>query len=94
MGYRKKLLKATGLIVILLAGLLVLFPKQTLVIGLVVGGKIIAPEASAILAHYCFGDGSTLYLSPAYLRRSPVVLRSIKNLKDGEVYNTPQKLDR
>lgn len=69
---------------VFLLWILILFPKQTAVICFIIGGKIIFPEASAVLAHYCFGNGDTLHLSPDYLRRSPVFLRSIKGLKEGE----------
>jgi len=73
------------MVLVLLAGSFALFPRQSIVIGLILGGKIVAPEGSAILAHYCFGNGDTLHLSSSYLCNSPVVLRSVKNLKEGEV---------
>lgn len=74
------------LVFLLLVGLFVIiFPRQSAVIVFIIGGKLVAPEASAVLAHYCFGNGDTLHLSPDYLRRSTVVLRSIRGLKEGEV---------
>lgn len=76
--------KITALASLLLVGLFIVFPRQSIVIALIIGGKIIAPEASAILAHYCFGNGDTLRISPDYLRRSPVVLQSINGLRKGE----------
>ena len=72
-------------IAVLLLVLFVIFPRQSAVIALIIGGRVVAPEASAILSHYCFGNGDTLLLSAAYVRRSPVVLRSLAGLKTGEV---------
>lgn len=51
---------------------------------MIIGGFFIAPEASQILRHYCFGDGSNLYLKSDYIKQSPVVLKQIKTLKIGE----------
>lgn len=74
------------LLFLLISGILaVLFPKQAIVLSFIIGGELVAPEASAVLAHYCFGHGDTLQLAPAYISQSPVVLRNIKNLKEGEV---------
>ncbi len=77
--------KIIALSLLLLVGLFIVFPRQSTVIALIIGGKIVAPEASAILAHYCFGNGDTLRLSPDYLSRSAVVLRSINGLQKGEI---------
>jgi hypothetical protein len=64
--------------------LALIFYKKSLVILMIIGGYFIAPEASQILRHYCFGDGSNLYLKPDYIKESPVVLKQIKTLKIGE----------
>lgn len=62
----------------------ILFPKKAMVISFILGGKVVAPEASAILSHYCFGDGDTLYLKSDYIKNSPVVKRALKGLKVGQ----------
>lgn len=72
------------IIILLLMGLVLLFPRKAVVIALIVGGKVIAPEASSVLSHYCFGNGDTLYLKADYIKTSPVVLKSIKGLKIGQ----------
>jgi len=56
--------------------------------GVAVGGAaywLNAPEASKIIWHYCYGDGSQLVIDPVYIKASPVVLRAIPTLKDGEI---------
>lgn len=68
-----------------LVTLVAIFPRQTLVLTLIAGGKLIAPEGSAILTHYCFGNGDTLQLSPDYIRQSPVVLRALRTLSEGGI---------
>jgi hypothetical protein len=65
-------------------GIVIIYPQKAVVIGLILGGKIIAPEASEVLSHYCFGNGDTLYLNSDCLKTSPVVLKSIKDLKIGQ----------
>jgi hypothetical protein len=67
-----------------MGALALLFYKKSLVILMIIGGYFIAPEASQILRHYCFGDGSDIYLNPDYIKESPVVLKQIKTLKIGE----------
>lgn len=47
-------------------------------------GAIFFPEASKILRHYCFGDGSTLYLKSNYIKHSPVVKRKLSKMKVGQ----------
>ena len=81
-----KIIKTVALLFLPVLGILViLFPKQVIVLSFIIGGKVIAPEASAVLAQYCFGHGDTLQLAPDYIRNSPVVLRSLRNLREGEV---------
>jgi hypothetical protein len=62
-----------------------LFPKKAMVLGIMAGGKFVAPEASDILYHYCFGNGDTLIWQPEYIKRSPVILSSIKGMREGEI---------
>jgi len=54
------------------------------VLGIITGGYIIAPEASSIVAHYCFGNGDTLYLDPNYIQQSKVVQQQLSKMKVGE----------
>lgn len=51
---------------------------------MIIGGKIVAPEASVILSHYCFGNGDTLFLKPDYFEKSPVVKKAIIGMRTGE----------
>ena len=46
--------------------------------------KITAPEGSAILQHYCFGDGTDLLLESNYLPNSPVIKSELKKMRIGE----------
>ena len=68
----------------LLLGVVLIYPRKAAVIALIIGGKVIAPEASAVLSHYCFGNGDTLYLNADYVKTSPVVLKSMQGLKTGQ----------
>lgn len=54
---------------------------------LILGGKIISPEGSQILDHYCSGNGDTLFLDPSYIKKSPVVLREIEGMREGQTKN-------
>ena len=72
------------IIFLLLLGVVLIFPRKAAVIALIMGGKVIAPEASAVLSHYCFGNGDTLHLNADYVKTSPVVLKSIQDLKIGQ----------
>ena len=51
---------------------------------MMVWGAVFYPEASAILRHYCFGDGEALWLSNSYIRKSPVVVKACATLKEGD----------
>lgn len=73
-----------GIFISLLIILALIFPKKALVISLIIGGKLVAPEASTILTHYCFGNGDTLNLKTDYVKESPVVLKNIATMKTGE----------
>ncbi len=46
--------------------------------------KITAPEGSAILQHYCFGDGTDLVLESDYLPYSPVIKSELKKMRIGQ----------
>ena len=46
--------------------------------------KITAPEGSAILQHYCFGNGEDLELKSDYIPNSPVVLSELKKMRIGQ----------
>ena len=51
---------------------------------MILGGKIVSPEGSKILEHYCTGSGDTLFLDPSYIKNSPVVLEEIKGMREGQ----------
>lgn len=46
--------------------------------------KITAPEGSAILQHYCFGNGADLVLESDYLPNSLVIKSELKKMNIGE----------
>jgi hypothetical protein len=52
--------------------------------AIILGGKIISPEGSAIVEHYCQGNGDTLFLDPSYIKNSPVVRREIEGMGEGQ----------
>jgi len=70
--------------IILLIIIILYFIKKIIVIGMILFGSLFFPEASKILKHYCFGDGSTLYLESNYIRKSPVVIKKLCKMKIGE----------
>ena len=74
----KRIIIVAGII-----GLITLCYKKLFVVAMIVGGFFVAPEASQILSHYCFGDGDTLYLDSSYLKTSPVVISAAKGLNVG-----------
>ncbi len=71
-------------ILALVIAIMLFVPRQALVIAMIIGGKVVAPEASAVLSHYCFGNGDTLYLNADYIKTSPVVLKGMEGLKIGQ----------
>lgn len=71
------------IIIIGIIGLIALCYKKLFVVTMIVGGFFVAPEASQILSHYCFGDGDALYLDSSYLKTSPVVISAAKGLTVG-----------
>lgn len=62
----------------------ILFSRQILVIYMIFYGYFIYPEASKILAHYCFGDGSELILKNEYIKKSPVIIYHINDMSENE----------
>ncbi len=76
---RKKFLIVSAAVLILSC-----FIKKILVFGMIAIGAIFFPEASQALKHYCFGDGSTLYVSPEYIKTSPVVKKHLAEMKVGQ----------
>ena len=74
----KRIIIVAGII-----GLITLCYKKLFVFAMIVGGFFVAPEASQILSHYCFGDGDSLYLDSSYLKNSPVVISAAKGLNVG-----------
>ncbi len=64
--------------------LFIVFFKKIVVIGMIAVGAVFFPEASQALRHYCFGDGSTLHVSPDYIKNSPVVIKHLKKMKVGQ----------
>ena len=76
---------STGLIILISTVFLVPnFAQKTAVIGIVVVGYFLYPEASEVVAHYCFGNGDTLHLDPNYIRHSKVILQKLNTMKIGE----------
>jgi hypothetical protein len=70
--------------IILSITLIIIFIKKIIVLGMIAVGAIFFPEASKVLRHYCFGDGSTLYLKSDYIKNSPVVKRKLAKMKVGQ----------
>lgn len=54
------------------------------IISLISYFKITAPEGSAILQHYCFGNGEDLELKSDYLPDSPVIIEELKKMRIGQ----------
>ncbi len=84
-----KRLKFLLLVSLLSFTLLVLFSEtfrnRAIVVSMIFGGKILGyDEASSILYNYCFTNIDSLELSPDHLRKCPVILTAIKNMKAGE----------
>lgn len=57
---------------------------QILYTSIAIGGRVVSPEAGQIIWHYLYGHGTDLWLSPDYIRTSPVILRSLAQLKEGQ----------
>ena len=46
-------------------------------------GYFLYPKAPSILAHYCFGNGSTLIVNDEYLKTSFVIIYHCKGYERG-----------
>ena len=57
---------------------------QLLYTSIASGGRMVSPEAGQIIWHYMHEQGADLWLNPDYIRTSPVILRSLAQLKEGE----------
>jgi hypothetical protein len=51
---------------------------------MVLVGMTFYPEASSILGHYMEGYGKDLFLKPDYIKKSPVIIEALKQMKVGE----------
>jgi len=71
-------------ILILLGIAIVCFYKKIFVFLCIIIGAVFFPEASNVLKHYCFGDGSELVLNADYIKNSPVVKRKLATMKVGQ----------
>jgi hypothetical protein len=71
-------------IFLLIVTAMAIFYKKIIVIGMMIVGSFIYPEASQILTHYCFGNGEKLILESDYIKNSPVVLKELKKMKIGQ----------
>ena len=63
----KRKVKLYITLTLIFIGLTTFFYKKVIVLVIMAGGWFIAPEASAILKHYCFGNGDTLIFDSSYL---------------------------
>ena len=61
-----------------------IFFDKMIVLGCIIVGSIFFPEASQILRHYCFGDGTVLYVKPDYIKNSPVIKKHVSQMKVGQ----------
>lgn len=80
--WRFKIFNQSSRLIVSILGLLCI--KHILVLYMMVYGRLLYPEASMVLAHYCFGDGSALQLPSEYIRTSPIVIKHLKQMKTGE----------
>ena len=71
-------------ILILIGIVIVCFYKKIFVFLCIIIGALFFPEASKILKHYCFGDGSELVLNADYIKNSPVVKRKLATMRVGQ----------
>lgn len=70
--------------IIIIAVAVVSSPEKAFVVFMIAGGRIVSPEGSDILYHYCFGNGDTLNIASRYIRNSPVVVKSMMGMKMGD----------
>ena len=82
------MLKSKRLFIVLISLIsLWIWRQKIFVIAMIIGGLFIAPEASKILSHYCFGNGETLFLDSNYIKKSRVVFLAANRLKIGSEIN-------
>ncbi|MCF8340904.1 MAG: hypothetical protein K9I82_08010 [Chitinophagaceae bacterium] len=78
-------------ILLALVSLVIIFYKKLFVIGCIVIGAIFFPEASKIVRHYCFGDGTDLIVSSNYIKTSPVIKKHLSKMKIGQKHKVGMK---
>jgi hypothetical protein len=57
---------------------------QVLYNGIATAGRLVAPEAGQVIWHYLHGHGTDLWLDSNYICTSPVIQRSLVQLKEGQ----------
>jgi len=63
---------------------IVCFYKKIFVFLCIIIGAVFFPEASKILKHYCFGNGSDLILNADYIKTSRVVKTRVATMSIGQ----------
>jgi len=71
-------------ILILFGIVIVCFYKKIFVFLCIIIGAVFFPEASKILKHYCFGNGSDLILNADYIKTSRVVKTRVATMSIGQ----------
>lgn len=69
---------------VLITTLCIILARYLFVLYMIFYGSFLYPEASMVLAHYCFGNGSVLNLPTDYIKQSPVVIKHLNKMKIGE----------
>jgi hypothetical protein len=69
---------------IFITTLCIVLVRHLLILYMIFYGRFLYPEASMVLAHYCFGNGSVLNLPADYIKQSPVVIKHLNKMKTGE----------
>jgi hypothetical protein len=60
------------------------FLKKIIVLGMIIVGAVIFPEASLALRHYCFGHGEKLIVESNYFEKSSIIQNHLKKMKIGD----------
>lgn len=58
--------------------------KKLIVLGMILVGALIFPEASLALRHYCFGNGEKLIVESNYFEKSSIIQNHLKKMKIGD----------
>lgn len=58
--------------------------KKIIVLGMILVGALIFPEASLALRHYCFGHGEKLIVESNYFEKSSIIQNHLKKMKIGD----------